>query len=174
MDDADVVSFAFECFGDRNPVTKEWWLQQEGVDLLTQSIFDVETQAYKTCKVFFDDIIMRNGKVTERDWTKWTQHNRRALRPLIDLRNKMRRQIVGKKWWKKLMKFRKKQFFRMRFHDIEKARSRRPTSVPSLQYESSPGMMDVGGLFFDFRCSAQVQEAGRPFSSFCDSEANSV
>ena len=57
---------------------------------------------------------------------KWTQHNRRALRPLIDLRNKMRRQIVGKKWWKKLMKFRKKQFFRMRFHDIEKARSRRP------------------------------------------------
>ena len=126
MDDADVVSFAFECFGDRNPVTKEWWLQQEGVDLLTQSIFDVETQAYKTCKVFFDDIIMRNGKVTERDWTKWTQHNRRALRPLIDLRNKMRRQIVGRKWWKKLMKFRKKQFFRMRFHDIEKARSRRP------------------------------------------------
>jgi len=119
------VSFAFECFGDRNPVTKEWWLQQEGVDLLTQSIFDVETQAYKTCKVFFDDIIMRNGKVTERDWTKWTQHNRRALRPLIDLRNKMRRQIVGRKWWKKLMKFRKKQFFRMRFHDIEKARSPR-------------------------------------------------
>ena len=67
-----------------------------------------------------------SGKVTERDWTKWTQHNRRALRPLIDLRNKMRRQIVGRKWWKKLMKFRKKQFFRMRFHDIEKARSRRP------------------------------------------------
>ena len=45
---------------------------------------------------------------------------------MIDLRNKMRRQIVGRKWWKKLMKFRKKQFFRMRFHDIEKARSRRP------------------------------------------------
>ena len=142
MDDADVVSFAFECFGDRNPVTKEWWLQQEGVDLLTQSIFDVETQAYKTCKVFFDDIIMRNGKVTERDWTKWTQHNRRALRPLIDLRNKMRRQIVGRKWWKKLMKFRKKQFFRMRFHDIEKARSRRPTSVPS-HHASSPGMTEM-------------------------------
>ena len=76
MDDADVVSFAFECFGDRNPVTKEWWLQQEGVDLLTQSIFDVETQAYKTCKVFFDDIIMRNGKVTERDWTKWSATRR--------------------------------------------------------------------------------------------------
>ena len=76
-----------------------------------------------------------------------TQHNRRALRPLIDLRNKMRRQIVGRKWWKKLMKFRKKQFFRMRFHDIEKARSRRPTSVPS-HHASSPE--EVGGFFFDF------------------------
>ncbi len=32
----------------------------------------------------------------------------------------------------------------------EAVRSRRPTSVPSLQYESSPGVMDVGGLFFDF------------------------
>jgi hypothetical protein len=30
------------------------------------------------------------------------------------------------------------------------AGSRRPTSVPSLQYESSPGVMDVGGLFFEF------------------------
>ena len=43
--------------------------------------------------------------------------------------------------------------------------SRRPTSVPSLQYDSSPGMMDVGGFFlifeavrtaFDGRCSAQA------------------
>ena len=28
--------------------------------------------------------------------------------------------------------------------------SRRPTSVPSLQYDSSPGTMDVGGFFVDF------------------------
>ena len=101
-------SFAFG-FEDRNPVTKEWWLQQEeGVDLLTQSIFDVETQAYKTCKVFFDDIIMRNGKVTERDWTKWSATRRgywtlrhlhesspsdEAVLDHVDLRcqNKMRR-----------------------------------------------------------------------------------
>ena len=34
--------------------------------------------------------------------------------------------------------------------DVKKAGSRRPTSVPSLQYESSPGMMEVGGLFFYF------------------------
>ena len=32
----------------------------------------------------------------------------------------------------------------------KQVRSRRPTSVPSLQYESSPGMMDVGGLLFEF------------------------
>ena len=30
------------------------------------------------------------------------------------------------------------------------ARSRRPTSVPSLQYDSCPSHDDVGGLFFDF------------------------
>ena len=40
-------------------------------------------------------------------------------------------------------------------------RSRRPTSVPSLPYDSSPGTMDVGGLFFEFEansgCSAQAQ-----------------
>lgn len=72
MDDSEVVSFAFECFGDRNVVTKEWKIEQEGVDLLTKSIFDIETQAYKTCKLFFDDVIYRNGKVTERDWTKWS------------------------------------------------------------------------------------------------------
>ena len=30
-----------------------------------------------------------------------------------------------------------------------KVRSRRPTSVPSLQYESSPGEEVVGGFFFD-------------------------
>ena len=43
------------------------------------------------------------------------------------------------------------------------ARSRRPTSVPSLQYESSPGMMDVGGLFFYFEavCSAQIFRNGK-------------
>ena len=34
--------------------------------------------------------------------------------------------------------------------DNLEVRSRRPTSVPSLQYESSPGVMDVGGLFFEF------------------------
>ena len=34
--------------------------------------------------------------------------------------------------------------------DVKKAGSRRPTSVPSLQYESSPGTMDVGGFFSDF------------------------
>ena len=34
--------------------------------------------------------------------------------------------------------------------DVKKAGSRRPTSVPSLQYESSPGTMEVGGLFFEF------------------------
>ena len=72
MDDSEVVSFAFECFGDRNVVTKEWKIEQEGVDLLTKSIFDIETQAYKTCKLFFDDVIYRNGKVTGRDWTKWS------------------------------------------------------------------------------------------------------
>ena len=32
-------------------------------------------------------------------------------------------------------------------------RSRRPTSVPSLQYESSPGMRDVGGFFLDFEAN---------------------
>ena len=34
--------------------------------------------------------------------------------------------------------------------DVKKAGSRRPTSVPSPPYESSPGMVAVGGLFFDF------------------------
>ena len=126
MDDADVVSFAFECFEDRNPVTKEWWLQQEGVDLLTQSILDHGGAGRKTCKVFFDDIIMRNGKVTERDWTKWTQHNRRALRPLIDLRNKMRRQIVGEEVVEEIDEVPQSSSSGCGSHDIEKARSRRP------------------------------------------------
>jgi len=40
---------------------------------------------------------------------------------LIDLRQSLRGKCIGKKWWKKLQAFRKKQFFRMRFHDIEKA-----------------------------------------------------
>ena len=39
------------------------------------------------------------------------------------------------------------------------ARSRRPTSVPSLQYDSCPSHDDVGGFFFEFECSAQVQKA---------------
>ena len=38
-------------------------------------------------------------------------------------------------------------------------RSRRPTSVPSLQYDSCPSHDDVGGFFFEFECSAQVQKA---------------
>ena len=42
--------------------------------------------------------------------------------------------------------------------DVKKAGSRRPTSVPSLPYESSPGMMDVGGRLFDV-------EAGRTDSA---------
>ena len=42
--------------------------------------------------------------------------------------------------------------------DVKKAGSRRPPSVPSLPYESSPGMMDVGGLFFDFE--AEMLRAG--------------
>jgi transmembrane 9 superfamily protein 2/4 len=39
-------------------------------------------------------------------------------------------------------------------------RARRPTSVPSLQYDSCPSHDDVGGFFFEFeaiRCSAQVR-----------------
>lgn len=40
---------------------------------------------------------------------------------MIDLRQSLRGKCIGKKWWKKLQAFRKKQFFRMRFHDIEKA-----------------------------------------------------
>ena len=34
--------------------------------------------------------------------------------------------------------------------DVKKAGPRRPPSVPSLQYESSPGTMEEGGLFFNF------------------------
>ena len=32
---------------------------------------------------------------------------------------------------------------------FNQSRSRRPTSVPSLQYDSSPGMMDVGRFLVD-------------------------
>ena len=48
--------------------------------------------------------------------------------------------------------------------DVKKAGSRRPTSVPSLQYESSPGMTAVGGLLFDFEAvrtdSTEMLRAG--------------
>ena len=46
------------------------------------------------------------------------------------------------------------------------ARSRRPTSVPSLQYDSCPSHEVVGGFFSEFeairtpRCSAQAQQEG--------------
>ena len=45
--------------------------------------------------------------------------------------------------------------------DVKKAGSRRPTSVPSLPYESSPGVMDVGGLFFDFDGNAPRRPSRR-------------
>ena len=46
--------------------------------------------------------------------------------------------------------------------DVKKAGSRRPTSVPSLQYESSPGVMDVGGLFFGFEAVLDGNAPRRP------------
>ena len=45
--------------------------------------------------------------------------------------------------------------------DVKKAGSRRPTSVPSLPYESSPGTMEVGGLFFDFDRNAPRRPSRR-------------
>ena len=42
--------------------------------------------------------------------------------------------------------------------DVKKAGPRRPPAVPSLPYESSPGMMDVGGLLFDFECIRTPRE----------------
>jgi hypothetical protein len=47
------------------------------------------------------------------------------------------------------------------------ARSRRPTSVPSLQYDSCPSHDDVGGLFFDFEPihSCRDRDSRRPASS---------
>ena len=46
--------------------------------------------------------------------------------------------------------------------DVKKAGSRRPTSVPSLPYESSPGMKAVGGLFFDFEAVLDGNAPRRP------------
>ena len=46
--------------------------------------------------------------------------------------------------------------------DVKKAGSRRPTSVPSLPYESSPGVMDVGGLFFGFEAVLDGNAPRRP------------
>ena len=46
--------------------------------------------------------------------------------------------------------------------DVKKAGPRRPTSVPSLPYDSSPGMMDVGGLFFDFEAVLDGNAPRRP------------
>ena len=52
--------------------------------------------------------------------------------------------------------------------DVKKAGSRRPTSVPSLQYESSPGEEVVGGLFLDFEAVrtdlTEMLRAGRALS----------
>ena len=51
----------------------------------------------------------------------------------------------------------------------EAVRSRRPTSVPSLQYESSPGEEVVGGFFFDIGAVrtdlTEMLRAGRTFGS---------
>ena len=51
----------------------------------------------------------------------------------------------------------------------QKVRSRRPTSVPSLQYESSPGEEVVGGFFFDIGAVrtdlTEMLRAGRTFGS---------
>ena len=45
--------------------------------------------------------------------------------------------------------------------DVKKAGSRRPTSVPSLPYDSSPGMVAVGGLFLDFDGNAPRRPSRR-------------
>ena len=45
--------------------------------------------------------------------------------------------------------------------DVKKAGSRRPTSVPSLPYDSSPGVMEVGGLFFEFDGNAPRRPSRR-------------
>jgi hypothetical protein len=61
-----------------------------------------------------------------------------------------------------------KAFF---FEDPEDARSRRPTSVPSLQYDSCPSDDGVGGFFFEFeaiRCSAQARRAWSVFFGIYD------
>ena len=101
MDDVEVISFTFECFANRNSATKEWLLDGQGVTFLMDSLFDADTQTHKITSEYFNAIIYTHGCVTEREWTKWTQHNRRSLRPFLSLRNQMRSRCVGKTFWKR-------------------------------------------------------------------------
>ena len=133
MDDADIVTFAFECFGSKNPLTTEWMMDDKGVGFLMDSLFNRDTQQYKVTKDFFEDIIYKSGMITEREWTKWTQHNRRALRPLLEIRTKVRRRCVGNSFWKRMLKYRKRAFHRMRFHDIEKMIDSKRRAMPPKQ-----------------------------------------
>lgn len=128
MANEEIGSFAFECFGTYNKTTRAY--QMNDPKFLMDSIFDKDTRDAKVTQHYFDEIIYRNGHLTYKDWTKWLQHNGRALRPLVALQRKMRMACVTIRFWKKQTKNRKRIFGKLPFLEIEKTINAQRRKMP--------------------------------------------
>ena len=118
QDQNDVMAFAFECFGEYNKPTRSHVMRDP--TFLMDSIFDRETRERKERQKFFDELIYRNGHVTFEDWMKWCTHNRRSVRPPVQIQYLMRKACLGSRFWKRQTRNRKRIFGKMPFHEIEK------------------------------------------------------